>query len=94
MDIDITLKNYRCFTEEHPAILRFRPGFSAFIGKNRQFLALRWIHANPALGGRNAKASVSSGHRFFVHVKPVEPWREEPHHGAGDGFRGRIKRRI
>jgi len=59
-------------------------------GKERQFLALRWIHANPALGRCNAKSSVGIGRRFFVHVKPVETLREEAHHSPGHGFRGRI----
>jgi len=30
----VTLKNYRCFTEENPATLEIRPGISALIGPN------------------------------------------------------------
>jgi AAA15 family ATPase/GTPase len=34
MDIEITLKNYRCFSEANPARFRLRDGFTAFIGLN------------------------------------------------------------
>src|SRR5437867_423385 len=34
MDIDIELKNYRCFPDEHPARFAIRPGFTAFVGAN------------------------------------------------------------
>lgn len=34
MNIDVTLKNYRCFSDEHPATFRLRPGLTAFVGRN------------------------------------------------------------
>jgi ABC-type cobalamin/Fe3+-siderophores transport system ATPase subunit len=34
MEIDVTLKNYRCFSDEKPPTIRLRPGFTAFIGTN------------------------------------------------------------
>lgn len=34
MEIDVTLKNYRCFSDENPATIHLRPGFTAFIGPN------------------------------------------------------------
>lgn len=34
MDIDITIKNYRCFPRSRPARIELRPGFTAFVGVN------------------------------------------------------------
>ncbi len=34
MDIDLTIKNYRCFTDANPARISLRPGFTAFVGPN------------------------------------------------------------
>lgn len=34
MDIDLTLKNYRCFPDSSPARIYLRKGFTAFIGAN------------------------------------------------------------
>jgi ABC-type cobalamin/Fe3+-siderophores transport system ATPase subunit len=34
MEIEITLKNYRCFPDTRPARLVIRPGFTAFVGVN------------------------------------------------------------
>jgi ABC-type Mn2+/Zn2+ transport system ATPase subunit len=34
VDIDLTLKNYRCFPDTHPVRLTIRPGVTAFIGAN------------------------------------------------------------
>ena len=34
MDVDITLENYRCFSQQHPAKIEMRPGLTAFVGPN------------------------------------------------------------
>src|SRR5258708_35760360 len=34
MDIELTIKNYRCFSDEKPARIEIRPGFTAFLGIN------------------------------------------------------------
>ncbi len=34
MEIDITIKNYRCFSDQHPVHVTWRPGFTAFVGPN------------------------------------------------------------
>ncbi len=34
MDVEVTLKNYRCFPENYPARILVTPGFSAFLGAN------------------------------------------------------------
>lgn len=34
MQIDITIKNYRCFSEEHPVHLTLKPGTLALVGVN------------------------------------------------------------
>jgi ABC-type cobalamin/Fe3+-siderophores transport system ATPase subunit len=34
MEIDITIKNYRCFPDSKPAHIRLRDGFTAFVGVN------------------------------------------------------------
>jgi ABC-type cobalamin/Fe3+-siderophores transport system ATPase subunit len=34
MEITLTLKNYRCFSEEHPARLVLQPGFTSLLGLN------------------------------------------------------------
>lgn len=34
MDIELTIKNYRCFPDSHPAQFTLRPGLTAFVGKN------------------------------------------------------------
>jgi energy-coupling factor transporter ATP-binding protein EcfA2 len=34
LEIDVTLKNYRCFSDENPPTIHLRPGFTAFIGPN------------------------------------------------------------
>ena len=34
MDIELTLKNYRCFADHKPARLRLRKGYTALIGIN------------------------------------------------------------
>jgi ABC-type Mn2+/Zn2+ transport system ATPase subunit len=34
MEIDLTLKNYRCFPDSHPARISIRKGFTAFVGPN------------------------------------------------------------
>ena len=52
MDINITLKNYRCFTTEAPAALSLSAGFTGFVGVNnagksvllRSFYELRAIY--------------------------------------------------
>src|SRR6266566_1633743 len=34
MEIELTIKNYRCFSDEKPARIEIRPGFTAFLGIN------------------------------------------------------------
>ena len=34
IEIDLTLKNYRCFVDEAPARITLKPGFTALVGKN------------------------------------------------------------
>jgi energy-coupling factor transporter ATP-binding protein EcfA2 len=34
MDVEITLKNYRCFPDSNPARIRVKNGFTAFVGPN------------------------------------------------------------
>ena len=34
MDVELTLKNYRCFPDTSPARISLRPGFTAFVGAN------------------------------------------------------------
>jgi len=34
MDVDITIKNYRCFPDSRPARISLRKGFTAFVGTN------------------------------------------------------------
>jgi energy-coupling factor transporter ATP-binding protein EcfA2 len=34
LDVDITIKNYRCFSDEAPARVAIRDGFTAFLGPN------------------------------------------------------------
>lgn len=34
VEIDLTIKNYRCFSDEHPARITLRPGAISFVGKN------------------------------------------------------------
>ncbi len=34
MYVDLTIKNYRCFGDEHPARIAVRDGFTAIIGVN------------------------------------------------------------
>ena len=34
MDIEFTLKNYRCFSDQHPARIRLREGLTSFVGVN------------------------------------------------------------
>src|SRR6266849_3839293 len=34
MDIELTIKNYRCFSDEKPARILIKPGFTAFLGIN------------------------------------------------------------
>jgi AAA ATPase domain len=46
LDFDITLINYRCFTDKAPITLRFRNGFSAIVGPNNcgKSTALRFFY--------------------------------------------------
>src|SRR5258708_18871319 len=32
MEIELTIKNYRCFSDEKPARILIKPGFTAFLG--------------------------------------------------------------
>jgi AAA15 family ATPase/GTPase len=34
MDIDITIKNYRCFADSQPARIQLKNGFTALVGAN------------------------------------------------------------
>ncbi|HEX5031958.1 MAG TPA: AAA family ATPase [Candidatus Eisenbacteria bacterium] len=34
MEFDVEIRNYKCFTDEKPVWIRFRPGFTAFVGTN------------------------------------------------------------
>src|SRR6266699_782491 len=34
MEIELTIKNYRCFSDEKPARILIKPGFTAFLGIN------------------------------------------------------------
>ena len=34
MDVLLTLKNYRCFEDKHPASFRLSTGFTSFVGVN------------------------------------------------------------
>src|SRR5260370_41491049 len=34
MEIDVTLRNYRCFSDEYPPAVHLRSGFTGFIGAN------------------------------------------------------------
>jgi AAA15 family ATPase/GTPase len=34
MQIDLTVKNYRCFPDSEPLRIAIRPGFTAFVGVN------------------------------------------------------------
>lgn len=59
MNIEITLKNYRCFPDSSPATFQLRPGFTAFVGANNsgktsllrflyEFRDLFRIHSTPS----------------------------------------------
>lgn len=64
MDIELTLKNYRSFADEHPATLRLRRGFTALVGKNnsgkssllRSIYELRHLFQEHATADRLATA--------------------------------------
>ena len=34
MQVDLTIKNYRCFSDQSPARLSLQSGFTAFVGMN------------------------------------------------------------
>ncbi len=46
LDVDITIKNYRCFSETPPARIALKPGFTAFVGPNNggKSTILRFFH--------------------------------------------------
>src|SRR5580698_923915 len=65
MEIDLTIKNYRCFADSHPARLRLRPGTTSIVGRNNAgkssllkfFYELRHLFQLVA-GDRNAFTAV------------------------------------
>ena len=49
--ISVTLKNYRCFTDLHPATIDFGPGFTAVVGPNNsgKLAYLKFLYEFPTL---------------------------------------------
>lgn len=67
MEFEFTIKNYRCFSDEHPARFTIRPGFTAFVGANnsgksslmRLFYELRHVfHLIPSQLNRGSLLNV------------------------------------
>src|SRR5204863_6081551 len=73
MDVEITIKNYRCFSDEKPARLLLRNGFTAFVGPNNSgkssllkfFYEFRNLFALFSAGG-NAIGSTYSATPFAL----------------------------
>jgi len=51
--VRLTLKNYRCFSDQHPVTIEFAPGFTAFVGANNSGKSafLRFIYEYQQLWG-------------------------------------------
>src|SRR4051812_12534369 len=51
--LKLTIKNYRCFSDQHPARLEYGHGFTALVGPNNagKSAFLRFIHEHQALWG-------------------------------------------
>src|SRR5260370_33442215 len=59
MEIDLLIKNYRCFRDENPARLRVANGFTAFLGQNNsgKTALLRFFYEFRDLFARLAEVS-------------------------------------
>src|SRR5947207_52004 len=80
MRVDLTLKNYRCFPDSHPARLTLREGFTAFVGPNNsgksflmkffyEFRSLLEILSQPS--GQLAEAIRGAGVAFNLGVVDI-----------------------
>ena len=67
--VDITIKNYRCFSDTIPASIEIGPGFTSFVGPNnagkssvlRFFYEMRQLFRSLAAADNNTAAAALSG---------------------------------
>lgn len=84
MDIDLTLKNYRCFAESCPARISIRPGFTALVGPNnsgksallRFLYEFRDLFARIATNNREFQKSLTTGPATFSFPSSVQDLHE------------------
>jgi predicted ATPase len=81
VDIDLTLKNYRCFLDAHPARFRVRPGITAFVGVNNagKSSLLKFFYEFRPLFGSLAQTGPTAG--FLLSALIADP-------GVGLGLQG------
>jgi ABC-type multidrug transport system ATPase subunit len=87
MDVDITIKNYRCFPDSKPAKIELRSGLTAFIGANnsgkstllKMFFELRSIFEH--LSDQKNFLQALQREASFALKPPVTDVRELFHHG-------------
>ena len=88
MDIDVIIKNYRCFPDAKPAHIELKNGFTAFVGANnsgkstllKMSFELRDIFAQ--LSEPDKFKEALKGERSFAINAPITDVRELFHHGS------------
>src|SRR5258708_25346207 len=98
MNIEITLKNYRCFPHSSPATFQLRPGFTALVGANNsgKTSLLRFLYEFRNLftmlsdsSGQLAAALNSRPQSFYL-ADTVLDQREIFHNGNGRDLEIRV----
>jgi AAA ATPase domain len=89
MNIDLTIKNYRCFSDRHPATFRVQPGLTALVGKNnagkssilRFLYELRGLFQRLAGDPQSYVQALNGGPRGFSMASTITDNREIFHNG-------------
>src|SRR5689334_5799240 len=81
LEIDITLKNYRCFEDVHPVTLRLRDGVTAFVGKNNSGKSslLKFLYeCRPIFGAVASRTDIGTIFSGQQRPYPVQKMVSEP----------------
>jgi hypothetical protein len=89
MNIDLTIKNYRCFSDQQSARIQIHPGFTALVGANnsgktsllRFLYEFRWLFQNCSSPNGNFQSALNNGLPSFAWPQTVVDPQDVFHNG-------------